>query len=191
MKYLESVPERASGELTIKGTRIRIAQVITMLANGFTIEQLHEEWFPRTYPWTRCGERSRRLPTISAPTPMPKRFFKHKLLLDEHLPPRQRLAHLNERFDVKHIVHDLHEGGMADAPIHELAVAQERLVLTSNVRDFRPLLRADSPGVIGIPETWSAERLDTKLTALLTGHGPAYFRGRVRTLGAEEARRAA
>lgn len=46
MKYLESKPERASGELTIKGTRIRIAQVINMLANGFTIEQLHNEWFP-------------------------------------------------------------------------------------------------------------------------------------------------
>ena len=44
LKYLESRPERASGELTIKGTRIRIAQVINMLANGFTIEQLHEGW---------------------------------------------------------------------------------------------------------------------------------------------------
>lgn len=46
MKYLESKPERASGELTIKGTRIRIAQIINMLANGFTIKQLHTEWFP-------------------------------------------------------------------------------------------------------------------------------------------------
>jgi uncharacterized protein (DUF433 family) len=46
MKYLEAIPERCSGELTIKGTRIRIAQVINMLANGFTIEQLHEGW-----PW--------------------------------------------------------------------------------------------------------------------------------------------
>jgi|GEM_PF-5612945 len=46
MKYLEARKERASGELTIKGTRIRIAQVINMLANGFTIEQLHEGW-----PW--------------------------------------------------------------------------------------------------------------------------------------------
>jgi uncharacterized protein (DUF433 family) len=46
MKYLESRRERASGELTIKGTRIRIAQVITMLAHGYTIEQLHDEWFP-------------------------------------------------------------------------------------------------------------------------------------------------
>jgi uncharacterized protein (DUF433 family) len=45
-KYLESRPERASGELTLKGTRIRIAQVINMLANGFTIETLHNEWFP-------------------------------------------------------------------------------------------------------------------------------------------------
>jgi uncharacterized protein (DUF433 family) len=46
MKYLDKRPERASGELTIKDTRIRIAQVINMLANGSTIEQLHEGW-----PW--------------------------------------------------------------------------------------------------------------------------------------------
>jgi uncharacterized protein (DUF433 family) len=45
-KYLEARPERASGELTIKGTRIRIAQVINMLAHGFPLEQLHEGW-----PW--------------------------------------------------------------------------------------------------------------------------------------------
>jgi uncharacterized protein (DUF433 family) len=45
-KYLEAIPDRASGELTIKGTRIRIAQVINMLANGFTMEQLHSEHFP-------------------------------------------------------------------------------------------------------------------------------------------------
>ena len=44
--YLESRSDRASGELTIKGTRIRITQVINMLANGFTLKQLHEGW-----PW--------------------------------------------------------------------------------------------------------------------------------------------
>ena len=44
MKYLESQKERVGGELTIKGTRIRVAQAITMLANGHTIEQLHEWW---------------------------------------------------------------------------------------------------------------------------------------------------
>jgi uncharacterized protein (DUF433 family) len=45
-KYLESRPDRASGELTIKGTRIRVAQVINMLAHGSTLQELHEGW-----PW--------------------------------------------------------------------------------------------------------------------------------------------
>ena len=76
---------------------------------------------------------------------MPKPFYKHKLLLDEHLPPRPLLARLNAHFDVKHIKHDLHHGGMADSLIGELAVAAERIILTSNVKDFRPLLHEDSP----------------------------------------------
>ena len=122
---------------------------------------------------------------------MPKPFYKHKLLLDEHLYHRRAYPTLNERFDVKHIKDDLRHGGMDDASIHELAVAQGRIILTSNVKDFRPLLRAASPGVIGIPETWSATRLDTKLTALLMQHGPSYFRGRVVPLGAEEAKKQA
>jgi uncharacterized protein (DUF433 family) len=46
LKYLESRKERVGGELTIKGTRITISQVINMLANGYTIELLHEGW-----PW--------------------------------------------------------------------------------------------------------------------------------------------
>jgi uncharacterized protein (DUF433 family) len=45
-KYLESRPDRVSGELTIKGTRIPIAQVISQLANGYTLELMHEGW-----PW--------------------------------------------------------------------------------------------------------------------------------------------
>jgi predicted nuclease of predicted toxin-antitoxin system len=122
---------------------------------------------------------------------MPKPFYKHKLLLDEHLPPRQFLSRLNAHFDVKHIKHDLHRGGMDDQPIHELAVEQGRIILTSNVKDFRPLLRENSPGIIGIPETWSTARLDTKLTALLIQHGPNHFRGRFHALGAVEARKQA
>lgn len=55
MKYLQARPERASGELTIKGTRIRIAHVITKLANGFTLEQLHDEWYPHLSVTTLRG----------------------------------------------------------------------------------------------------------------------------------------
>ena len=54
-KYLEARPDRASGELTIKGTRIRIVQVINMLAHGFTLEKLHTEHFPHVSTRTLRG----------------------------------------------------------------------------------------------------------------------------------------
>jgi predicted nuclease of predicted toxin-antitoxin system len=117
---------------------------------------------------------------------MPKSFYKHKTLLDEHLYPRQMYPLLNERFDVKHIKHDLNLAGLPDPEVYALAVKQGRIILTKNIKDFRPLLRDDSPGVISIPETWSNERVDTKLTALLMKNGPKFFRGRYRSLAALE-----
>ena len=44
MKYLQSHPGIAQGELTLKGTRILVADAITMLAHGYTIDELHETW---------------------------------------------------------------------------------------------------------------------------------------------------
>ena len=117
---------------------------------------------------------------------MPKSFYKHKILLDEHLYHRRFYPTLNEHFDVKHIKDDLHLGGMGDREIYKLAIEQGRIILTSNVKDFRPLLSPESPGIIGIPETWSADRLDTKLTALLTKHGPNFFLGRFHALSVIE-----
>ena len=54
-KYLESIPDRCGGELTIKGTRITFAMVITMLAHGFTLEELHAEHFPHVSVRTLRG----------------------------------------------------------------------------------------------------------------------------------------
>lgn len=113
---------------------------------------------------------------------MPKSFHKHKILLDEQLYHRRLYPSLNEHFDVKHIRDDLHLSGLPDPKVYELALSQGRIILTKNVKDFRPLIREDSPGVIGIPETWSAARLDTALTALFMHHGPNYFRGFYRPL---------
>ncbi len=68
MKYLEVRKERASGELTITGTRIRVAQVINMLAHGFTIEQLHTEWFPHVSIATLRGAVEEATQYLSAQT---------------------------------------------------------------------------------------------------------------------------
>ena len=117
---------------------------------------------------------------------MPKRFYKHKTLLDEHLLHRRLYPLLNEHFDVKHIRDDLHLPGLPDPEVYALAISQGRIILTQNVTDFRALLRDDCPGIIGIPEAWSLRRIDSKLTALLMRHGPTYFRGRYRSLAVEE-----
>jgi Domain of unknown function (DUF5615) len=119
---------------------------------------------------------------------MPKRFYKHKTLLDEQVSPRQYFPRLNERFDVKHIKHDLNLASLPDPQVYELASSHGRIILTKNIKDFRPLLRDDSPGITGIPETWSNHRIDSKLSALLMRHGPSYFRGRYRPLAAEPRR---
>jgi hypothetical protein len=74
---------------------------------------------------------------------MPKPFYKHKLLLDEQLFHRRAYPLLNERFDVKHVRDDLHFGGMGGPAVYELAVSQSRIILTNNVKDFRPLLSKD------------------------------------------------
>jgi hypothetical protein len=122
---------------------------------------------------------------------MPKKFYKHKTLLDEQVSPRQFFPRLNEHFDVKHIKHDLNLASLPDPAIYELALKQGRIILTKNVKDFRPLLREDSLGIISIPETWATSRVDSKLTALLMRHGPNYFRGRYHPLAAEEPARQA
>jgi Domain of unknown function (DUF5615) len=116
---------------------------------------------------------------------MPKRFYKHKTLLDEHLYHRRVYPLLNEHFDVKHIRDDLHLDGLPDPQVYALAVKQGRIILTTNAKDFRPLLRDDCPGIIGIPDAWLPDRIDSKLSALLMKHGPAYFRGRYRSLAGE------
>ena len=117
---------------------------------------------------------------------MPKPFYKHRTLLDEQLLHRRMYPLLNAHFDVKHIRDDLQLAGLPDPQVYELAVKQGRILLTTNVKHFRPLLREDCPGIIGIPGAWLPDRIDTKLTALLMRHGPNYFRGRYRSLAAEE-----
>ena len=119
---------------------------------------------------------------------MPKRFYKHKLLLDENMPSRPALPRLNQHFDVKHIRNDIHHGQIDDPDVYQLAATQGRIVVTFNGTDFRPLVgRLDGyePGVIDIPAGWSAARIDTKLTALLMRHGSTYFASQYRTLATE------
>lgn len=99
---------------------------------------------------------------------MPKRFHKHKLLLDENFSVRSSFSILNRRFDVKHIAADLKLAGMSDPQVYELARSEGRLLVTYNVKDFSHLAsKSIETGVIGVSANLSIGQIDKKLVALL------------------------
>jgi len=120
---------------------------------------------------------------------MPKRFHKHRVLLDENLPPRAAFRLLNSRFDVKHIEHDFHHGGHEDLSVYQLAVAQNRTIVTFNVKHFRPLVGTeDDAGVIGLPGSWATPQLDAKLTAVFNRTTPKQLQKKYVALSGQEVR---
>jgi len=100
---------------------------------------------------------------------MPRRFYKHRLLLDEGFLLRQRLQTLNSRFDVKHISADFGHEGLKDEQVYQLGVELKRIIVTFNDKDFRPLAeKSRDTGVIGISANLTPDHIDKKLTSLLT-----------------------
>lgn len=99
---------------------------------------------------------------------MPKRFYKHKLLLDEGFYYRQSLPILNSRFDVKHISGDFGKNALPDSRVYEFAKAKGRILVTFNVKDFKPLASISKfTGVIGVSANLTLDQIDKKLTSLL------------------------
>lgn len=99
---------------------------------------------------------------------MPRRFYKHKLLLDEGIPFRNRFPILNHRFDVKHIKGDLNHTGLSDPDIFKLAIIQGRLIVTYNHKDFQEMAQTSkNTGVIGLTTNLIYDQIDKKLASLL------------------------
>lgn len=100
---------------------------------------------------------------------MARKFHKHKLLLDEGFPIRSYLPVSNSRFDIKHITEDSKQSGLSDKQIHQFAADQERIVVTLNIKDFKPLAPTNkNTGVIGVSAALPFDQVDKKLNAFLT-----------------------
>jgi hypothetical protein len=99
---------------------------------------------------------------------MSRRFYRHKLLLDEGFLLRQRLPILNSRFDVKHINADLGYEGLRDDQVYKLGAELKRLIVTFNDKDFRSLAeKSKDTGIVGVSTNLTPDNIDKKLTALL------------------------
>jgi predicted nuclease of predicted toxin-antitoxin system len=110
---------------------------------------------------------------------MPPNFYKHKLLLDEAIFRRQPLKCLNNRYNIKHIKHDLKKDGTDDQGVYDIARKQKRIIITYNINDYKKLVRqSNETGVIGITQGLPPEELDTKLNSLLSKSSERSFYGK-------------
>ncbi|TSC87534.1 MAG: hypothetical protein G01um10147_512 [Microgenomates group bacterium Gr01-1014_7] len=99
---------------------------------------------------------------------MTRRFYKHKLLLDEGFYFRQSLPITNSRFDVKHITGDYGQSALPDPKVYQFAGKESRILVTLNIKDFKTLApTSKSTGVIGVSANLTLEQIDKKLTSLL------------------------
>ena len=110
---------------------------------------------------------------------MPPKFYKHRLLLDEGIFPRQSLRRINSRYNIKHIKHDLNKGGILDREVYGIAGRQKRIIITYNIGDFRKLVvQSKKTGVIGVTYGFTPDQLDTKLNSLLSKSYATKFYGK-------------
>lgn len=66
-KYLEQRPDRASGALTLKGTRIRIAHLLKLVISGMSYQQIQTEWYPHLSVATLRGAVEEAIAHLSLP----------------------------------------------------------------------------------------------------------------------------
>lgn len=106
-----------------------------------------------------------------------RRAPKPKLLLDEGFPPRRDLPKLNQYCDVKHIKLDLRREGAPDRDVYQLASAEGRIVVTFNIKDFKPRITKTKPSVIGLSAGLRHPQIDAKLASFVKTLHPSKFRG--------------
>lgn len=111
-----------------------------------------------------------------------RRTSKPKLLLDEGFPPRKSFSTLNNYCDVKHISHDLGLGGATDLSVYEMANQLGRVMVTFNIKDFRPMVKADTMTVIGISADMTTRKIDSKLTSLIKRMPESAQKGKYKTI---------
>lgn len=117
---------------------------------------------------------------------MPQKFYKHKLLLDEGFYYKKDLPVTNSRFDVKHIAGDYKQKALSDLKVYELAKQKGRILVTLNIKHFKPLVSASKlTGVIGISENLTLEQIDKKLTALLNKSSKKSLLGKLTIISGE------
>lgn len=114
---------------------------------------------------------------------MTQKHYRHKLILDEGVESRRFFPQLNNLFNVRHITQDYKFTGLSDSDVHAIAVKEKRIIITYNIKDFKPLaIKSKQSGVVGITMNTSPELIDKKLVALFRRAAPKELYGKFTSL---------
>ena len=97
-----------------------------------------------------------------------------------------KFPRLNSRYDLKHLRDDYHFTGLLDPNVYTFACKTQRLILTFNGDDFKALAaKSRETGIVFLSDNLPNERIDSKLTALLSKSKPNALYGKFTTLTGE------
>lgn len=108
-----------------------------------------------------------------------KKHTRYKLLLDEGLPPKESFPKLNNLHNLKHINHDLKQGGAKDPAIYKLAEENGYLVVVLNTKDFKPMLEKEKPTIISLSSGITNKKIDQKICGILKKLKPGQKTGHI------------
>lgn len=116
-----------------------------------------------------------------------RKHTRYKLLLDEGLPPKETFPTLNNLHSLKHIKHDLKQGGAKDQTIYKIAEGGGYLVIVLNTKDFKPMIEDEKPTIICLSSGITNRKIDQKICGILKKLKPQQKRGHVISVSNEGA----
>jgi predicted nuclease of predicted toxin-antitoxin system len=106
----------------------------------------------------------------------PKKFH---ILMDAAFADSSKFPRLSKKANLAHVVLDYGVSPHAeDEEIYQVAVKENRFVLTINVKDFKKLVRPGKSGVLGIESQLSNEEIDNLVTDFISTKDPDDFIGK-------------
>lgn len=107
-------------------------------------------------------------------------------MLDSAFAKPSQFPKLKKKANIAHCVHNCGLSTQAeDKEIYQMALKEERFVLTINFKDFKPLIQKGKPGgVIGIDSQLSNIEIDLLVSQFLSGKDPNDYKGKAIKLSA-------
>lgn len=101
------------------------------------------------------------------------------MLLDSAFAKPALFVLLSKKANIAHVVHTYNFSPQAnDEEIYNLAVREERFVVTINYKDFKKLVKENKSGIIAIPSELSNKIIDKLISEFISGKDPNDYWGK-------------